>query len=149
MIDVQTKVIKQELVELALKAVNGRIRGSLEEAAWRAAEAVQEWIVIEMDKAKNGVQWPNLPYRSSAPLEVPRSQFGDLAASVQVSEGKSTLMVGRAELSAGGKWAPYAAELEFGSAKVLPRPFLRPGVDRNKSRIANEMGVAITEAINR
>lgn len=36
--------------------------------------------------------------------------------------------------------APYSAALEFGHANLLPRPFLRPALQRNRNRLL--MGVA-------
>jgi HK97 gp10 family phage protein len=36
--------------------------------------------------------------------------------------------------------APYSAALEFGTSTILPRPFLRPALQRNRNRLL--MGVA-------
>lgn len=63
----------------------------------------------------------------ASPDNPPAIVTGNLAASVQVIEGKSGLMVGSS--------LEYAAALEYGTADMPPRPWLRPAIERIRAQL--------------
>ena len=70
----------------------------------------------------SGKQYPRLPNRSSAPLEAPVNQFGDLHDSIHVDLMPDISGIGAAAAvdDEKGKF------LELGTSKMEPRPFLGP-----------------------
>lgn len=68
----------------------------------------------------------------SAPGTPPNSDTRALEKSVHVEVNESGLTV---TVVAGGPGVPYAAAQEFGDSKLPERPYMRPALLRNKSRI--------------
>lgn len=64
----------------------------------------------------------NVTHQASAPGEAPATDTGNLVNSAY------TKQLGRADYETGFT-AEYAAHLEFGTAKIEPRPYLRPAVE--------------------
>lgn len=94
---------------------------------------------------KTGTHWPGLPYRSSAPGETPRYQFGGLSAGLVVvaEEDKATVT----------SWAPYSARLEYGFVGVDgmgrtydqgARPFMRPSLVVKYEDIVTVIGKSLS-----
>lgn len=52
-------------------------------------------------------------------------------------------------LQVGGKSDARAIAMEFGTAKVSPRPFLRPALESNKERVANDLGSNLRLALEK
>ena len=96
--------------------------------AW--AEETAENILDEADRlmqgSKTGVQYPNLPNRSSAPGEAPAVQSGELIRSGKAEGRGASVRVVYDD--------PKAPMLELGNSRVAPRPFLRPAFDAEKPR---------------
>ena len=71
---------------------------------------------------------PRRTHKASAPGQAPASDTGNLVSQIMsVADGKNTLVESRAE---------YSKFLEFGTSKMLPRPFLFPATQRSKKKIA-------------
>lgn len=64
----------------------------------------------------------NVAHQASAPGEAPATDTGNLVNSAY------TKKLGQADYETGFT-AEYAAALEFGTAKIEPRPYLRPAVE--------------------
>lgn len=149
MIAIQANVEGANEVRQAIVRLQQRISHGLHDAVYEGAQVAREWVEQQMHDTKGGIHWSNLPYRSSAPGEVPASQFGALQESLDVEYGSRKSDRATAVFSAGSARAPYAAELEFGSYKVLPRPFMRPSVDNNKKEILDAEIKEMIDFINR
>lgn len=95
-------------------------------------------LVEETSGERSGIKYPGLPRRSSAPGEPPAYQFGRLAESIAVlsratpSELVST--VGPRPEAFVGR-APYPVYLEFGTRRMRPRPFMRPGLAAFRDKV--------------
>ena len=50
-------------------------------------------------------------------------------------------------LQVGGKSDARAIAMEFGTAKLSPRPFLRPALESNKETVANDLGSHLKTAL--
>ena len=71
----------------------------------------------------------------SAPGEPPGKRTGTLGRGITHEvEKKPDSVVGRV-----GTNITYAIPLEFGTSKMAARPFMRPGLERNKERVARIM----------
>lgn len=74
-------------------------------------------------------------YRASAPGEAPAKRFGTLQSSITHKEPEKTLLRWHCYV---GTDEPYARFLELGAPEnqLLPRPFMRPALDKNRKAIA-------------
>lgn len=71
----------------------------------------------------------------SAPGEPPGKRTGTLGRGITHEvEKTATVVIGRV-----GTNITYAIPLEFGTSKMAARPFMRPGLERNKERVARIM----------
>ena len=70
---------------------------------------------------------PRRTHKASAPGQAPASDTGNLVSQIMsVADGKNTLVESRAE---------YSKFLEFGTSKMLPRPFLFPASEKSTKKI--------------
>ena len=70
---------------------------------------------------------PRRTHKASAPGQPPASDTGNLVSQIMsVADGKNTLVESRAE---------YSKFLEFGTSKMLPRPFLFPASEKSTKKI--------------
>lgn len=78
---------------------------------------------------------------------------GDLAASIEVKLGGDKLSgtVGPgARTKKAKRLAGWRAHFsEFGTVKMRARPFIRRSLEKNRARIAKDMGIAVKRAIDR
>jgi len=78
-------------------------------------------------------------HQASAPGEAPASDTGTLLNSIS----------GTAKMGPNGPEgviearAPYAAYLEYGTRKMLPRPYLTPAIERNRQRFTEALRKAL------
>lgn len=71
-------------------------------------------------------------HRASAPGEAPATDTGNLVNSGYAKRARRALWHV-------GYTAEYARPLEFGTPRILPRPFLRPAVDRFRQAFVDAM----------
>lgn len=96
----------------------------------RTAEEIQARAMIAIQNPpKSGriYRRGNVLHQASAPGEAPATDIGALAANVTVKR------------DAPADWSTtwnqeYAAPLEYGTPKILPRPFARPAVEAVRER---------------
>ena len=70
---------------------------------------------------------PRRTHKASAPGQAPASDTGNLVSQIMsVADGKNTLVESSAE---------YSKFLEFGTSKMLPRPFLFPASEKSTKKI--------------
>jgi hypothetical protein len=79
---------------------------------------------------------------ASLPGEAPKNDTGTLIAHLETTQPAPL----QAEVSSN---APYAAVLEFGGSKVLPRPYMQPATNRKRKEVVALVRRAVTEAIKR
>ena len=71
---------------------------------------------------------PRRTHRASAPGQPPASDTGNLVRNIKVNQKNKDV----AEVQSN---APYSAFLEFGTSKMLARPFLFPAFEKSKNKI--------------
>lgn len=69
----------------------------------------------------------------SRPGEPPKGDTGRLELSIEVELRRSEKTVNVIAR------APYAAALEFGTRRIAPRPFMRPALQKHRSRLVTGM----------
>lgn len=79
-------------------------------------------------------------HRASAPGEAPANDFGFLAQSIKIEVTQKLTVDLRA-------LAPYAIHLEYGTAKMGARPFLRPAAEKAGKRSKEIFDSYISEAL--
>lgn len=89
-----------------------------------SGQALVEEATRSMGEPKTGIRYPGLPQRSSAPGESPAIQSASLVETLHYEAGHAP----DGAVRAGSAAAPYAVELELGSAArhLAPRPYLAP-----------------------
>ena len=96
--------------------------------------------------AKTGIVYekynPRRTHRASAPGESPASDTGNLVSKIMVKQkDKNTTQV--------ESGADYSAFLEYGTSKMLPRPFLFPAFQKSKDKIVKAVVNRVKTAIDR
>jgi len=79
-------------------------------------------------------------HRASAPGEAPANDFGFLAQSIKIEVTQKLTIDLRA-------LAPYAIHLEYGTAKMGARPFLRPAAEKAGKRSKEVFDAYIADAL--
>lgn len=84
---------------------------------------------------------PKRTHQASAPGESPATDTGGLVSSGfhEIETGGLIVNIGFAKL--------YAAMLEFGTRRMRPRPFMKPALDENRSRLSKILGKFIREEL--
>ena len=108
------EAVRERLAAVPEKVRRSAIKRGLLHVAARITETIQESI--------------STPYPPpSAPLEPPHLRTGALRRSVRIEsvEPEAVLVAVGGE----GTGVPYAAALEYGTSKMLPRPFVQPVIE--------------------
>lgn len=107
-----------------------RVKPRMRAAAWAGIRAAALYFQREL-KRVIGISNRNGENRS-APGEPPRRETGNLQKNVlvELDERKHVARVG-----VGGN-AKYGAWLEFGTRRILPRPWIRPTIERLRATLA-------------
>jgi HK97 gp10 family phage protein len=84
-------------------------------------------------------------HRASAPGEAPANDTGRLVNSIR-TEAKGNGKTVHIKAGGGSKAVKYAVDLEFGTEKMAPRPFMRPALKKAKPEIEKLMRRAVKDA---
>ena len=85
-------------------------------------------------------------HRASAPGEAPASDTGRLVNSINTYFERATAT---ALVIAGRGAVKYAAMLEFGTSKMLPRPFFQTALEKNRHWIRDRIAKAVVDGERR
>ena len=85
---------------------------------------------------------PRRTHRASAPGQAPASDTGNLVSQIRVREENKDLI--KVESN-----ALYSSFLEFGTSKMLARPFLFPATERSRKKIAQAVFNRVVKEIKR
>ena len=84
---------------------------------------------------------PTRTHKASAPGEAPASDTGFLVSNIRVKDQKDLVEV-RSEAS-------YSKFLEYGTSKMLPRPFMFPASEKSKPKIAEILFQKIKQSLDK
>lgn len=116
--------------------VKNSVRGSVDQLVFRVAHALRnEAVRLVQTGSRSGriYRRGRKTHQASAPGEPPKTDTGALVRSMRVDHRPGT---GRASFVVG---AEYAARLEFGTAKMAARPFVRPAIENVKAKMPEFM----------
>ena len=84
---------------------------------------------------------PTRTHKASAPGEAPASDTGFLVSNIRVKDQKDLVQV-RSEAS-------YSKFLEYGTSKMLARPFLFPAMEKSKPKIAQVILQKVKQSLDK
>jgi HK97 gp10 family phage protein len=132
-------------LQAKVKKLDWDIQAAVIRALRGVADPMEQDVKRELRKTKSGPivtrSNPSRKVRTSRPYEAPAEDMAMLVNSVDTDVDPAQFNL---TLSAS---APYARELEYGTRKMLPRPFLRPALARWRERIINAIRAAIKGAL--
>ena len=131
-VSIQVKGLKQALS--ALRRLEKNMEQPFREVVMGGAQLIRgEAIKSIQTGAKSGRIYekynPRRTHRASAPGQAPASDTGNLVRNIAVK------MESRDQVAVVSS-APYSQFLEFGTSKMLPRPFLFPATEKSRPKIA-------------
>ena len=155
-----SKYTKQGFYE-GIKEFDARLKRALLHGSWAMRDAARELAKMGENEVKTSISkpgsykkyWKNGKERmSSHPGTPPAAEPGGNLDSSIYSKVNSAVKRNPAEAEFGSK-APFAADLEFGTPSLQPRPFLRPARQkvRNNARevVVNHFIGAVNAQLNR
>ena len=130
-------IVGGDAVQKALKQASTKIKNDVANAVFDFGTDLHQDIVLSVQRGPaTGTLYqktnPRRVHRASAPGQAPMSDTGRLASSIYFQE-RSKFYV------AIGTKIKYANWLEYGTRKMLPRPFFKPAFDRGKAEFRRTM----------
>jgi len=139
------RVRNMSSLQAKVKRADSRIQKSVIKALKSLAVPIKKDIQQELRRPKSGPihtrYRPKRRVKVSLPGEPPARDLGVLVNSIKVKVDPSSFNL---EMGAN---APYARDLEYGTRRVLPRPFLRPALTRWRKVIVERIRTTIKESL--
>lgn len=128
------------------QAVVARVRAAAMQGVVRATELVRNEalrLVMQTEKTGRLYRRGGVTHQASAPGEPPASDTGRLVGSITTfyDQDKLTGIV-----SANTEYAPF---LEYGTAKMEPRPFMRPALANKSEEVTALVNRAIAAELSK
>jgi HK97 gp10 family phage protein len=130
----------------ALEKVKEDLENNMQEVLLGGGQLIRgEAIRSIQSGAKSGKTYkrynPTRTHKASAPGEAPASDTGFLVSNIRVKDQKDFVEV-RSEAS-------YSKFLEYGTSKMLARPFLFPAMEKSKPKIAEVILQKIKQSLDK
>ena len=130
----------------ALEKVKEDLENNMQEVLLGGGQLIRgEAIRSIQTGAKSGKTYkkynPTRTHKASAPGEAPASDTGFLVSNIRVKDQKDFVEV-RSEAS-------YSKFLEYGTSKMLPRPFMFPASEKSKPKIAEILFQKIKQSLDK
>ena len=130
----------------ALEKVKEDLENNMQEILLGGGQLIRgEAIRSIQSGAKSGKTYkrynPTRTHKASAPGEAPASDTGFLVSNIRVKEQKDVVQV-RSEAS-------YSKFLEYGTSKMLARPFLFPAMEKSKPKIAQVILQKVKQSLDK
>lgn len=132
----------------ALAKKQGEIKTNIGQGLATACDLVQRTAQESMTNTKvnTAISYythnKKIPHHPSFPDNPPAVDTGTLRRSITSQVDEPTL-TGKV-----GSNVEYAPELEFGSSKIAPRPWLRPALEQNEKNIEKILAQAVARGVN-
>jgi hypothetical protein len=119
--------MSDQLIQQAFARIRGKLEGAMRSAGKAAQADIEQSISVPV-----GRDFTGQAVLRSAPGEPPRTDEGQLLGNVESAVFSRPNAVGFAVGSSRPETPNVPVELESGSGKVLPRPYMRPAFDEWK-----------------
>lgn len=127
------------------RGIEERVRQAVAQEVVRQTEEVRNEVIrLILDTPKTGRLYPRRGgkmHQASAPGEAPANDYGRLLNSIRTDYDLTTC-VGTVTAS-----TKYAAFLEYGTARMAPRPYMRPALANRRPHIIAGVRAAIRTAL--
>lgn len=139
-------VFGEEELIAALQNLKGGVSAGLGKSVLAGAKVLEGIVKQSMNEAHHGRTYRRggRIHQASAPGEPPAIDFGYLINSINSELVESTPEIAVAQVATNSE---AAQPLEFGTATVAARPFMRPGVDEHEEEINGAVGATLTRLI--
>lgn len=139
----EVQVKGTEKLAKKFKALEGGLEDAIFEALVLKAFAIQSSAIRSIAKVSSGetltLYGPKRQHTVSKPGDAPNTDTGRLISSIRVQQDKSAGIVSV------GSNVEYAPWLEFGTRRMLARPWLGPAVQANKKFRKSDFKVTLKE----
>ena len=130
----------------AIEKVKEDLENNMQEVLLGGGQLIRGEAIRSIQQgAKSGKTYkrynPTRTHKASAPGEAPASDTGFLVSNIRVKDEKDLVQV-RSEAS-------YSKFLEYGTSKMLPRPFMFPASEKSKPKIAEELFQKIKQSLEK
>ena len=130
---INIKVTNLKKAMAQLKTLQKDLEPDFQEVVKGGAQLIREEAIKSIQTgAKSGIVYekynPRRTHRASAPGEAPASDTGNLVSKIIVKQKSKDRVFVESN-------ANYSAFLEYGTSKMLPRPFLFPAFEKSKKPI--------------
>lgn len=130
----------------ALEKVKEDLENNMQEILLGGGQLIRgEAIRSIQTGAKSGKTYkrynPTRTHKASAPGEAPASDTGFLVSNIRVKDEKDLVQV-RSEAS-------YSKFLEYGTSKMLARPFMFPAMEKSKPKIAEVILQKVKQSLDK
>ena len=144
-INVKVKNLKNAMAKL--KNLEKDLEPDFQEVVKGGAQQIRgEAIKSIQTGAKSGIVYekynPRRTHRASAPGQAPASDTGNLVSQIMVNQKSPDEILVESN-------ATYSSFLEFGTSKMLARPFLFPATERSRPKIAEAVFNRVVKEIQR
>lgn len=147
-IDVQVERISKKL-----RSLNGKIpEAALQELYYGGQDIARDATTSIQQGSPSGRIYmrgknKNIRHIASAAGEPPASDTGALAVSIRAEQTKTGADVKAGGIFVKNKKVDYPVHLEFGTSKMLPRPFMQPAFEKNKKDILRNVENELNKVI--
>jgi HK97 gp10 family phage protein len=130
----------------ALEKVKEDLENNMQEILLGGGQLIRGEAIRSIQQgAKSGKTYkrynPTRTHKASAPGEAPASDTGFLVSNIRVKDEKDLVQV-RSEAS-------YSKFLEYGTSKMLARPFMFPAMEKSKPKIAEVILQKIKQSLDK
>ena len=130
----------------ALEKVKEDLENNMQEILLGGGQLIRGEAIRSIQQgAKSGKTYkkynPTRTHKASAPGEAPASDTGFLVSNIRVKDQKDFVEV-RSEAS-------YSKFLEYGTSKMLARPFMFPAMEKSKPKIAEVILQKIKQSLDK
>lgn len=126
--------------DILARARMGAMRGVAAAAEDVRGEAIR--LILETTKSGRVYVRRSTTHQASAPGEPPASDTGRLVNSIRVDPSRLDQLVATVVAGTG-----YAAHLEYGTARMAARPFMRPALANRRRAIESIVAAHVRAAI--
>ena len=140
--------VRVKIVDNRLNELSGQLRRLASRAVREELMAITKDVKMDMAQTKSGGLYlrskTGAPHQASAPGEAPAIDSGALVNSIQTELVSATAERAEVQVFTNMKYAP---PLEYGTAHIEARPFMRPAADENEDEIGEAARMVLKQLI--
>jgi len=145
MSNIKTTIVGQIEISKKIKSISDKGKQLVQHAVFKSVADVEKEAKKSVQRGSpSGIVYqrynPKRTHQASAPGQPPASDTGFLANNIKRKMDNDN-MGGEV-----GSRSTYSKFLEFGTSKMLPRPYMFPALEKNRKKIKQRISKAIKSA---